>query len=207
MTHSESVVFIWMSLKWVHIIDFGSLYFSTVLSKKGETRSTNNFLEVSVGFRLACRESNIASHRNYFSQPAFSLYFCFFRSPEFPERLKWMLSALVRSPLPDRGDDDDDRREGDWGKTTREQQRWSKNGKKTDKFMNGEHVILAHNSDPHSTSALLSSYLSITELKKLKIGLNHFLFWPLKKNRNAWSVSNICYILYLETLLHHAHSG
>lgn len=58
---------------------------------------------------------------------------------------------------------------------------------KTDKFRNGKHVFLAKNSDPHSTSALLGRYLSKTELK---LGLNHFLFCPLKKTRNSWSVSN-----------------
>ena len=49
---------------------------------------------------------------------------------------------------------------------------------KTDKYRNGSHVLLSKSIDNISVSNLLKKYLFLT---KLKIGMNHFLFFPLKK--------------------------
>ena len=58
---------------------------------------------------------------------------------------------------------------------------------KTDKYRNGSHVYLKKSSDGKSVSALLSKYLSKTNLK---IGQNHFLFFPLKKVKDTYSITN-----------------
>ena len=49
---------------------------------------------------------------------------------------------------------------------------------KTDKYRNGSHVLLKKCSDSVSPYMLLKKYISMA---KLKIGENHFLFFPLKK--------------------------
>ena len=58
---------------------------------------------------------------------------------------------------------------------------------KTDKYRNGKHVFLAQNSDLRSTSGLFESYLGKT---KLTLGMNHFLFCPLKRHNDAWTTAN-----------------
>ena len=59
---------------------------------------------------------------------------------------------------------------------------------KTDKFRNGKNVFLAKNASPNSASALLKKYLEMTGLK---LGANHFLFCPIKRNTNSGCVK-IC---------------
>ena len=49
---------------------------------------------------------------------------------------------------------------------------------KTDKYRNGSDVLLSKSTDALSVSNLLNKYLSLT---KIKIGMNHFLFFPLKR--------------------------
>ena len=56
---------------------------------------------------------------------------------------------------------------------------------KTDKFRNGKNVFLAKNASPHSASSLLSSYLV---LAGLKLGMNHFLFCPVKRNVSSGKI-------------------
>ena len=58
---------------------------------------------------------------------------------------------------------------------------------KTDKYRNGKHVFLARNSDLHSTSGLLKLYLTKTNLA---LGMNHFLFCPLKRHNDTWTTAN-----------------
>ena len=58
---------------------------------------------------------------------------------------------------------------------------------KTDKFRNGKHVFLSSSNYQYSSANLLSKYFSMTGLN---IGLNHFLFCPLKKNTSGYSVTN-----------------
>ena len=58
---------------------------------------------------------------------------------------------------------------------------------KTDKFRNGKHVFLSKCPDRHSPSNLLVCYL---ERIGLRIGMNHFLFCPLKRNGISWKPIN-----------------
>ena len=58
---------------------------------------------------------------------------------------------------------------------------------KTDKYRNGKHVFLAKNDNSYSPSYLLQKYI---QMAGLKIGMNHFLFSPLKKTANSWKAMN-----------------
>ena len=50
---------------------------------------------------------------------------------------------------------------------------------KTDKYRNGNHVFLKKSKGEFSISKILQNYL---DLFKLKLGMNHFLFFPLSAN-------------------------
>ena len=58
---------------------------------------------------------------------------------------------------------------------------------KTDKYRNGKNVFLPKSESPCSTSKMLTNFLV---LSNLKIGENHFLFSPIKKNGSSYSVTN-----------------
>ena len=58
---------------------------------------------------------------------------------------------------------------------------------KTDKYRNGKNVFLPKSEGVSSPSALLSAYLHKVGLS---LGMNHFLFCPIKKKGNGWSVIN-----------------
>ena len=58
---------------------------------------------------------------------------------------------------------------------------------KTDKYRNGKHVFLPKSKGCDSPSNLLTRYLDGVGLS---IGTNHFLFCPLKKKGNNWTVTN-----------------
>ena len=51
---------------------------------------------------------------------------------------------------------------------------------KTDRYRSGKHVFLAKNACEHSTANLLKNYM---EMSGLNIGDNHFLFCPVKGNK------------------------
>ena len=70
---------------------------------------------------------------------------------------------------------------------------------KTDKYRNGCDVMLSKSSDTLSVASLLKKYLSLTNLK---IGMNHFLFFPLKKvGVNTHSTNKILsYATYRDTI-------
>ena len=58
---------------------------------------------------------------------------------------------------------------------------------KTDKFRNGSHVYLKKSTNSNSISSLFTKYLSKSGLS---IGENHFLFFPLKKVKGAYFITN-----------------
>ena len=58
---------------------------------------------------------------------------------------------------------------------------------KTDKYRNGKNVFLARTDASSSTYSLLSKYLEMTGLKP---GLNHFLFCPLRKSGQSFTLIN-----------------
>ena len=58
---------------------------------------------------------------------------------------------------------------------------------KTDKYRNGKNVFLAKTDSHSSTFTLLSKYLHMANLAP---GLNHFLFCPLKKSGQTFSLIN-----------------
>ena len=58
---------------------------------------------------------------------------------------------------------------------------------KTDKFRNGKHVFLSKCADRLSPSNMLICYL---EKLNLNLGMNHFLFCPLKKKGSSWTAVN-----------------
>ena len=58
---------------------------------------------------------------------------------------------------------------------------------KTDKFRDGKFVFLSHSVHQFSSANLLSKYLLNAGLE---VGKNHFLFGPLKKSSNGFSVAN-----------------
>ena len=58
---------------------------------------------------------------------------------------------------------------------------------KTDKYRNGSHVYLKKSSHKFSVSVLLSNYLSSLNLK---IGENHFLFFPIKSIKGTCIATN-----------------
>ena len=70
---------------------------------------------------------------------------------------------------------------------------------KTDKFRNGSHVFLKKSSNDLSVSSLFERYLNLVDLK---IGSNHFLFFPLKKNGSSFSKANkiLSYATYRDTV-------
>ena len=58
---------------------------------------------------------------------------------------------------------------------------------KTDQLRNGRHVFLADNTSPSSPASLLRKYLGRVGLS---LGMNHFLFCPLKPTGSSLSASN-----------------
>lgn len=58
---------------------------------------------------------------------------------------------------------------------------------KTDKYRNGNHVLLGKSQNPISPFMLFKKYISMIEPK---IGDNHFLFHPLKKSKDQFSSEN-----------------
>ena len=58
---------------------------------------------------------------------------------------------------------------------------------KTDKYRNGKHVFLARSAREHSTASLFKSYM---DNSGLSIGDNHFLFCPLKRQKENYFLQN-----------------
>ena len=58
---------------------------------------------------------------------------------------------------------------------------------KTDKYRNGKHVFLSKSNDRLSPSNMLICYL---QKLGLDLGMNHFLFCPLKKKGSSWMAVN-----------------
>ena len=59
---------------------------------------------------------------------------------------------------------------------------------KTDQLRNGKHVFLSDNKHANSAASILKKCL---ELSGLKLGSNHFLFFPIKKGKSSIALSSV----------------